>query len=176
MFSIISRFLIILAVASTGSWFAHSQWGLIPAFLMGFGILSIPLAYSYFNLLRLQKFVLLDRVESMPAASGLWGEVFSRLERLVRAMKSQVRSIEKQHERFIDAFQASPNGIIMLDDKDQIEWCNAIAEQFFGILFKSDAQQRINYLIRRPEFIRYLNDRLFDEPLLIEQVDRKSVV
>jgi two-component system phosphate regulon sensor histidine kinase PhoR len=110
----------------------------------------------------------------MPAASGLWGEVFSRLERLVRAMKSQVRSIEKQHERFIDAFQASPNGIIMLDDLDQIEWCNAIAERFFGILFKSDAQQRVNYLIRRPEFIRYLNDRLFDEPLLIEQMGPAS--
>ena len=174
MFSIISRFLIILALASFGSWLANAQWGLVPAFLVGFGILSIPLAYSYFNLLRLQKFVLLDRVESMPSASGLWGEVFSRLERLVRAMKSQVRSIEKQHERFIDAFQASPNGIIMLDDMDQIEWCNAIAERFFGILFKSDAQQRINYLIRRPEFIRYLNDRLFDEPLLIEQMGPSS--
>jgi two-component system phosphate regulon sensor histidine kinase PhoR len=85
-------------------------------------------------------------------------------------MKGQVRAIEAQHERFIDAFQASPNGIIMLDDQDQIEWCNAIAERFFGILFKRDAQQRVNYLIRRPEFIRYLNDRLFDEPLLIEQM------
>uniref|UniRef100_B1XVD4 histidine kinase n=1 Tax=Polynucleobacter necessarius subsp. necessarius (strain STIR1) TaxID=452638 RepID=B1XVD4_POLNS len=120
--------------------------------------------------MRLEKFVLLDRVESMPAASDLWGEVFSRLERLVHAMKGQVRSNEKQHERFIDAFQASPNSIIMFDDQDQIEWCNAIAEQFFGIFFKSDVQQRINYLIRRPEFIRYLNDRLFDEPLLIEQM------
>jgi two-component system phosphate regulon sensor histidine kinase PhoR len=174
MFSIISRFLVILSLASVGSWLAFGRWGVMPSFLAGFGILSIPLAYSYFNLLRLEKFVLLDRVESMPAASGLWGEVFSRLERLVRAMKGQVRSIEKQHERFIDAFQASPNGIIMLDDQDQIEWCNAIAEQFFGILFKSDVQQRINYLIRRPEFIRYLNDRLFDEPLLIEQMGPNS--
>lgn len=174
MFSIISRFLIILALASVCSWLAYGQWGLLPSFLVGFGLLSVPLAYSYFNLLRLEKFILLDRVESLPAASGLWGEVFSRLERLVRAMKGQVRTIEKQHERFIDAFQASPNGIIMLDDQDQIEWCNAIAEQFFGILFKSDVQQRINYLIRRPEFVRYLNDRLFDEPLLIEQMGPKS--
>lgn len=170
MFSIISRFLVIFALASVGSWLVYGQWGILPAFGVGFGLLAIPLAYSYFNLMRLEKFILLDRVESMPSASGLWGEVFSRLERLVRAMKGQVRAIEKQHERFIDAFQASPNGIIMLDDLDQIEWCNAIAERFFGISFKSDAQQRINYLIRRPEFVRYLNDRLFDEPLLIEQM------
>lgn len=170
MFSIISRFLVLLALASTGSWLVYGQWGLVPSFVVGFGLLSIPLLYSYFNLMRLEKFILLDRVEAMPSASGLWGEVLSRLERLVRAMKGQVRAIEAQHERFIDAFQASPNGIIMLDDQDQIEWCNAIAERFFGILFKRDAQQRVNYLIRRPEFIRYLNDRLFDEPLLIEQM------
>jgi two-component system phosphate regulon sensor histidine kinase PhoR len=170
MFSIISRFLVLLALAATGSWLVYGQWGLLPSFVAGFGLLSIPLIYSYFNLMRLEKFILLDRVEAMPSASGLWGEVLSRLERLVRAMKGQVRAIEAQHERFIDAFQASPNGIIMLDDQDQIEWCNAIAERFFGILFKRDAQQRVNYLIRRPEFIRYLNDRLFDEPLLIEQM------
>lgn len=170
MFSIISRFLVLLALASTGSWLVYGQWGLVPSFAVGFGLLSIPLIYSYFNLMRLEKFIQLDRVEAMPSASGLWGEVLSRLERLVRAMKGQVRAIEAQHERFIDAFQASPNGIIMLDDQDQIEWCNAIAERFFGILFKRDAQQRVNYLIRRPEFIRYLNDRLFDEPLLIEQM------
>lgn len=170
MFSIISRFLVLLALASTGSWLVYSQWGLVPSFVVGFGLLSIPMLYSYVNLIRLEKFILLDRVEAMPSASGLWGEVLSRLERLVRAMKGQVRAIEAQHERFIDAFQASPNGIIMLDDQDQIEWCNAIAERFFGILFKRDAQQRVNYLIRRPEFIRYLSDRLFDEPLLIEQM------
>ena len=58
----------------------------------------------------------------------------------------------------------------MLDDRDQIEWCNAIAESYFGLNFKRDALQQINYLIRRPEFIRYLSDRNFNEPLLIEQM------
>lgn len=170
MSSIISRFSIILGLASVCAWLTSEFWGTLAAFILGFAVLSIPLLYSYFNLMRLQKFILLDRVESMPGASGLWDEVLSRLERLVRNMKSQVRTIEKQHERFIQAFQASPNGIIMLDDLDQIEWCNSIAEHFFGILFKRDALQRINYLIRRPEFVHYLNDRLFEEPLLIEQM------
>jgi two-component system phosphate regulon sensor histidine kinase PhoR len=156
------------------SWAAYERWGPITSVSAGFFVMSVPLLYSYFNLVRLEKFILLDRVESMPSASGLWGEVFSRLERLVRAMKGQVRSIEKQHAKFIDAFQASPNGIIMLDDADQIEWCNSIAEYFFGIEFKKDAHQRINYLIRRPEFIRYLSDRLFNEPLLIEQMGKNT--
>lgn len=170
MLSILSRFLTVLILATISAWMAFDLWGIFGAFIAGFAILSAPLLYSYFNLARLQKAVLLDRVESLPAASGLWDEVFSRLERLVRNMKLQISTIEKQHERFIEAFQASPNGIIMLDDLDQIEWCNAIAENFFGILFKRDVLQRINYLIRRPEFVSYLGSRHFVEPLLIEQM------
>jgi two-component system phosphate regulon sensor histidine kinase PhoR len=170
MLAVITRYLTILAVAILFAWLANGFWGQYVAFATGLAVLSAPLIYAYFNLARLQKFILLNRVEALPAASGLWGEVFSRLERLVRNMKGQVRNIEKQHERFIQAFQASPNGIVMLDDQDQIEWCNSIAEHFFGLNFKSDVLQKINYLIRRPEFVRYLNDRLFDEPLLIEQM------
>jgi two-component system phosphate regulon sensor histidine kinase PhoR len=174
MLAVITRYLTVLSLAILFAWIANGIWGALAAFATGMATLSIPLLYAYFNLARLQKFILLNRVETLPAASGLWGEVFSRLERLVRNMKGQVRNIEMQHERFIQAFQASPNGIIMLDDQDQIEWCNAIAEQFFGLIYKRDALQKINYLIRRPEFIRYLNDRLFDEPLLIEQMGPSS--
>ena len=170
MLYFLARFLFILTLASLISWVAYDSWGALIGFCAGFLVLGVPLLYSYINLARLQKFILLDRVETMPASSGAWESVLSRLEKHIRAMKMQVRTIEKQHERFIEAFQASPNGIIMLDDVDQIEWCNSIAEHFFGILIKRDAQQRINYLIRRPEFIRYLNDKLFDEPLLIEQM------
>ena len=72
-----------------------------------------------------------------------------------------MRNIEQQHERFIEAFQASPNGIVMLDEDDQIEWCNSIAERFFGLVFKRDVMQRINFLIRRPEFILYLSNTIF---------------
>ena len=106
----------------------------------------------------------------MPLPSGFWEEVFFRLQRLVRNLKQEIRTVEKQHDRFIEAFQASPNGILMLDDQDQIEWCNEIAERFFGLNFKRDVLQRINFLIRRPEFIQYLNKRQFEDPLLLERM------
>jgi len=62
----------------------------------------------------------------------------------------------------------------MLDENDQIEWCNAIAESFFGLNFRRDALQRINFLIRRPEFIQYINKRNFEEPLLLERMGPNS--
>ena len=174
MLSVIPRFSLLIFLAFLGAYIALSYLGPIAAITSAIFVLSIPLIYSYINLARLRKFTVADSVESMPLPSGYWEEIFFRLQRLVRNLKQQIQSIEKQHARFIEAFQASPNGIVMLDDQDQIEWCNGIAERFFGLNFKRDALQRVNFLIRRPEFIQYLYKRQFEEPLLLERMGRDA--
>ena len=170
MLSVLTRFFVIICVAFIAAFIALSVWGSEWAISAGIAVLSIPLVYAYINLARLRKYILADSVENMPLPSGFWEEVFFRLQRLVRNLKQRIRSIEQQHDHFIEAFQASPNGIVMLDENDQIEWCNSIAERFFGLIFKRDVMQRVNFLIRRPEFIQYLNRRNFEEPLLMERM------
>lgn len=170
MLPVILRFLVLISLAFLFAYIALSNWGPLAGIAAGIAVLSIPLIYSYINLARLRRFTAEDAVESMPLPSGYWEEIFARLQRLVRNLKLKIRSIEKQHDRFIEAFQASPNGIVMLDDQDQIEWCNAIAERFFGLSFKRDVLQRINFLIRRPEFVQYIYRRQFDDPLLLERM------
>jgi len=170
----LSRFIFIVCLAFIVAYVALINWGGNIAISAGIAVLATPLLYSYINLARLRKYALVDSVESMPLPSGFWEEVFFRLQRLVRNLKQQITVTEQQHNRFIEAFQASPNGIVMLDDQDQIEWCNAIAESFFGLSFKRDAMQRINFLIRRPEFVQYLNKRQFEDPFLLERMGLDS--
>lgn len=174
MISALSRFIFLVCLALIVAFVTLYSWGAEWAILVGVFVLSIPLVFSYVNLARLGKYVQSDSVENMPLPSGFWDEVFFRLQRLVKALKQRMRNIEQQHEHFIEAFQASPNGILMLDESDQIEWCNSIAERFFGLIYKRDVMQRINFLIRRPEFIQYLNIRNFDEPLLLERMGPDS--
>ena len=174
MISALTRFLFIVCLAFIAAFITLANWGDKWAIGIGILILSIPLVYSYIKLARLRKYVLNDSVEKMPLPSGFWEEVFFRLQRLVRNLKQKIRTIEQQHDHFIEAFQASPNGIVMLDEGDHIEWCNSIAERFFGISFKRDVMQRINFLIRRPEFIQYLQKRNFDDPLLLERMGPDS--
>ena len=174
MISALSRFILIICVAFIVSFIVLANWGNEWAIAAGIFILSIPLIYSYVNLARLGRYIQNDSLENMPLPSGLWEEIFFRLQRLIKNLKQRMSQIEQQHDHFIEAFQASPNGIVMLDENDQIEWCNSIAEHFFGLIFKRDAMQRINFLIRRPEFIHYLNRRHFDEPLLIERMGPDS--
>ena len=170
MISALTRFIFLVCLAFIAAFIALHNWGSQWAIFIGIAFVSIPLVYSYINLARLGKYIQSDSLELMPLPSGFWEEVFFRLQRLVKSLKQRMRNIEQQHDRFIEAFQASPNGILMLDENDQIEWCNAIAERFFGLNFKRDALQRINFLIRRPEFIQYLTKRNFDEPLLLERM------
>ena len=174
MIAALTRFTLIVCLAFTAAFIALSYWGEAFAITAAILVLSIPLIYSYINLVRLGKFIQSDSVENMTLPSGLWEEIFFRLQRLVKNLKQRMRQIEQQHEHFIEAFQASPNGIVMLDQSDQIEWCNSIAEQFFGLMFKRDVMQRINFLVRRPEFTQYLSKRNFEEPLLLERMGPDS--
>lgn len=174
MFPVLFRFFLIICAAFFAALIAQSNFGSFVGISIAIVFLSIPLVYSCINLARLRRYTVADQLESMPLPSGYWEEVLFYLQRLVRNLKSQILSVEMQHNRFIEAFQASPNGILMLDDQDQIEWCNAISERLFGLQLKRDVMQRVNFLIRQPEFIRYLHDRHFDEPLLLERMGPKS--
>ena len=174
MISTLTRFVFLVGLAFIAGFIVLSNFSPEWAIFVSISTLSVPLLYSYINLRGLEKYIQSDSIENMPLPSGLWEEVLSRLKRLVRTLKQRMRNIEQQHERFIEAFQASPNGIVMLDEDDQIEWCNSIAERFFGLVFKRDVMQRINFLIRRPEFILYLSNRNFEEPLLLERMGPDS--
>ncbi len=174
MIPALTRFAFIVCLAFIVAFIVLANSSVELAISAGISILAVPLVYSYINLARLRRYVLSDTIEKMPLPSGFWEEVFFKLQRLVRNLKQKIRTIEQQHDHFIEAFQASPNGIIMLDESDQIEWCNSIAERFFGLIFKRDVMQRINFLIRRPEFIQYLHKRNFEDSLLLERMGPNS--
>jgi len=174
MISALTRYFVFVCFVLIVSFLTLYKWGAEWSIFVSISLLSIPLVYSYINLAHLGRHIQSDTIDSMSLPSGFWEEVFFKLQRLVKNLKQRMRVIEQQHDHFIEAFQASPNGIVMLDENDQIEWCNSIAERFFGLNFKRDVMQRINFLIRRPEFVHYLSRRNFEEPLLLERMGPDS--
>jgi two-component system phosphate regulon sensor histidine kinase PhoR len=133
-------------------------------------IMAFPLGFAYVNLSRFEEYLTGAGDSDISDFSGAWGQAFYRLQKLIKNLRQQNREIEAQHQRFIEAFQASPNGIVMLDKNEQIEWCNSIAEEFLGLNFKRDALQRIHFIVRRPEFVDYIKASHYEEPILIEQM------
>ena len=138
MISALTRYFVLVCFVLIVSFLTLYKWGAEWSIFVSISLLSIPLVYSYINLAHLGKHIQSDTIDSMSLPSGFWEEVFFKLQRLVKNLKQRMRVIEQQHDHFIEAFQASPNGIVMLDEDDQIEWCNSIAERFFGLNFKID--------------------------------------
>jgi len=73
---------------------------------------------------------------TLPDGSGAWGDVFARLARLMRNQSQSHQQLSLALERLRRATSAMPEGVVILDEADRIEWCNLMAEQHFGIGFK----------------------------------------
>ena len=112
----------------------------------------------------------LERPEAgeVPHGSGIWYGLFSRLHQLQRGQSSSRHDLSNALERFQRAAEAMPDGIVMLNDKDQIEWCNSVAEAQLGVDLERDRGQWLSYLLRQSQFSDYLAARNYREPLTLK--------
>jgi two-component system phosphate regulon sensor histidine kinase PhoR len=107
------------------------------------------------------------RSDTLPEGGAEWEEVYASLARLLRRQTQIEVRLSAALERFQQAGAALPEGVIILDDADRIEWCNPKAEAYFGLSSQRDRRQQITYLVRTPQFAEYLETRNFREPLLL---------
>ena len=166
----ILRFLYVLAFVALLSYF----WGLFVSIetqnWFGIGLLSLVLAYYMWNAQRLMNDMLSDNVSVKNRGLGIWREIFYLFQKNTKKWRGKVADVERQQDRFIQAIQASPNGILMLDELDQIEWCNRVSERHFGLDSKRDLRQKVTHLIRQPGFVHYLAQGYWDQPLSLEDM------
>lgn len=105
---------------------------------------------------------------------GLWGEVTERARRLIRSQEQQTESSNARLAGFLAAIQASPAGVILLDWRNRIEWCNVTAADQFGLDAQRDLGQAVRNLIREPAFISYLAADDFSREVVIGLQERPS--
>lgn len=108
--------------------------------------------------------VLASRVPSLP---GIWGELADRNRRLLRNRDQQYQESQARLHEFLAAMQASPSGVVLLDEQGRIEWCNQTATQHFGFDAQRDVMQYIANLIREPAFKAYLASGNFSHDVVI---------
>ncbi len=100
-----------------------------------------------------------------PRDSGFWGEMAYRVEKALRSRELSTLRESERLAQFLSAIEASPNGVMMLDAADQIEWCNSVAAEHFGLDPERDRRQRVTNLIRTPAFVAHLQGGRFEEPI-----------
>ena len=102
-----------------------------------------------------------------PSVGSVWAEVGERARKALLKLTRQAADSESRLQKFLEAIQASPNGVVMLDSSWHIVWCNLTAAQHLGIDGKRDVQQIIKNLVRDPGFSNYLTVGDFSGPVEI---------
>jgi len=119
---------------------------------------------------RLLKWLSGAQIDTAPRDTGLWGELGYRMERAVRDRDRTIERERVQLEQFLSAIEASPNGVLMLDETDHIIWCNRVAADHFALDPQRDLRQRITNLVRSPAFVAYLQAAEFTDALQLSNV------
>ncbi len=103
-----------------------------------------------------------------PRQAGLWAELADRIERALRQREAKLVRQQQRHAHLLDAIEASPNGVLLLDANDHIEWCSRRAAAHLGLEPQRDAGQHATNLVRHPAFVARLAQGDDAAPALFE--------
>ena len=154
-------------------------WGVFSAalaVLFMLAVLLIVMALHARQLYRLGQWLHDARIETIPEAGGIWDEVFSRLYRMVKRHNQIRQELAAELQHIEQATAALPEGVAILNDANRIEWCNPLAQQHFDLDPERDFMQDITYLVRQPEFVEYLHESNFSEPLVMRPARHDGTV
>ncbi len=129
---------------------AGSGW---PMFALGTGLY---LAYHLRQLARLS--IWLSRPDSLPlpSSSGVWGDTYYRLEKLLRARLGAQEKTAADLEQMLEATRSLPDGVVILDQGNRIVWLNDAAQRLLGLSPQRDLGQFVLYLLRNSRFAEWL--------------------
>lgn len=123
--------------------------------------------YHLNNLFKLVRWLRtpVDEAVPLPRAFGMWDYVFADVNRRARTASRQQERLSAALERFREASQAMPNGLLFLSMSNTIEWVNRLGEQHFGLDRARDQGTPVTNIVRQPDFVRFLQEGHFEEPL-----------
>lgn len=139
-----------------------AAWLLAGCFTVG-ATLAVSQLLDWWALRRLARWVTTGDGREAPRGGGPVGELGYRIERAFKAQAERTMSEQRRLGQFLSAIEASPNGVLLLDEQDHIQWFNRVAAEHFGLDGLRDREQRITNLVRAPAFVAHLQAAAFDD-------------
>ena len=91
-----------------------------------------------------------------------WGvRLLDRLARLVKTDRESRESLTAELEQLHRAVDRLPDGLVVLDRYDHVQWCNDAAQELHGIV---GTGRPLHHFIRQPEFVNYLDGDDYSRP------------
>ena len=137
---------------------------LLPLLLLAtFGLV----VYQYYYLVKVSRWIWNSKTISPPQAEGTWGRVFDGLDRIIQRYRRKQKKLNRQIRQFRDGAEAIPDAALVLGKDLTIQWSNKKAKKMLGVRWPGDNGQRIDNLLRAPEFSAYLEKGKFNTPCVL---------
>lgn len=141
---------------------AHTAWLVFVCGVIGY------LAGHLYWLHGLYQWSLKPGLNFMPNGKGIWEDIFANLYHEMRRHSRSQSQLSSTLERLRHATSALPDGVVVLNHRNEIEWFNEPAVQRLGLKRQHDENQPIYYLLRQAEFVQYLQSEDYSEPLKLK--------
>jgi two-component system phosphate regulon sensor histidine kinase PhoR len=157
-----------LALLALAALVAGLSGGMVAACgVLAVGAIAV-VGWHLFHLDRLLRWAAGPIDAQVPEGRGAWGQAFSALYRRMRLRSARQRDLRLALERFESGAEAMPEGVVVLDGDNRIEWANSRAERHLGIDSRRDRGAPIVNLVRQPAFVHYLAGGETGEPLVLQ--------
>lgn len=139
--------------ASTGLW------------LLGLALsLATYLAWVFIQQARFDRWLSLGRRGTPPTSFGIWGNISDDFYRMQRRHRREKQKLHALLRRVQDSTGALREGIVALENGDDLSWWNPAAARLLN-LQPGDEGQALTNFVREPAFVDYLHGAQRDEPL-----------
>ena len=149
-----------LAIGALMSWFVSDT---VAARWLGGALLLFALMQAFY-LTRVHHWAALPRKRDVPVGAGGWGILLDRLARVARQQQESVAELSAELALLHSAVDRLPDGLVVLDRFDHIEWANNAATELHAIF---GSRRPIHLFIRQPEFSAYLEGDERARPLVL---------
>ncbi|MCW3480232.1 phosphate regulon sensor histidine kinase PhoR [Neisseriaceae bacterium JH1-16] len=130
-------------------------------------LLGAWLSFHLFHVALLLRWLRHPSPERVPDGFGAWRVVFTALYRQARTQRQSKQKLTNVLERFINAGEAMPDGVVVLDEGERIEWINPSAQDHLGLDRKTDVGNQLLNLVRQPSFHAYMSEDNHSQPLIL---------
>ncbi|WVN41965.1 phosphate regulon sensor histidine kinase PhoR [beta proteobacterium MWH-UniP1] len=108
------------------------------------------------------------RLDQVPHMSGTWELLAAKIYRLAKSSEHQRQQLTEALKDFRSATEAMPDGVVTLDEDNQVIYANEQAEEQLGISNEKDSGRNLINIVRHPEFVAYLNGTEWDKSITLK--------
>ena len=162
-----------LCFVVAASWVAFGPVAALATLALGSGA---GLIYHLSNMAKVFAWARRGSAPPVPPSGGIWGTLIYAIHQVLKERAARHNDLSVALAGLRGAAEALPDGVVLLDSSNHIQWSNSQGETHLGLHRMQDRGLPLTNIVRHPEFAAYLDSGQYTEPLVVSSLRESSVL